>query len=331
MSIKKLQMEGFNPIDANETDSDNKLIAGIFSATETPTSFEDGGRAIREVSIDNIIPSKHNKFDRYGEQKKEAMIDSTKENGIIEPLTLRMLPDGKYEIISGENRWICAREAGLKTVPAHTVKCSEDQAIIMLNEANLINRDVSFRERIISYREQYDAMKRQSGERSDLQKNGEKIDSLDILSKKYGVSKTQMHRYVKAAGLSDELITLVGLKKIALNAAAKIADLQEDSQVVLYNYMKENSVKKLVEKQADEIMKCKDVLNFTMLDDIFEGEQKKRISIKNIKFERFSRFFNNDVGEEEVEQTIEEALQMYFEKKYQDMEENEYTSYDEIE
>ncbi len=335
MGIKKLQLEGFNPIDNGERDSsDSEEIAGIFSTDNEVGSINEkltGGRKIIEISVDDIIPSKHNKFDRYSDQKKEAMIDSIKENGIIEPITLRVLTDGKYEIISGENRWICAKEAGLTTVPAHPITCDEDQAIIMLNETNLINRDVSFRERIISYSEQYHAMKRRAGERNDLQNDGKKIDTLEILAKKYGESKTQMYRYIRTSELSNELITLVGMKKIALNAAVKLTELQKESQEMLYNYIIENSVKKVNEGHANEMLKCSGILNETMLDDIFETEEKKDKPIKNIKFEKFSRFFGSDTKAEEIETTIEMALQMYFERQCQEMEENEYASYGEIE
>lgn len=155
MDFKKLQMDAVNPIEDNPLASGQEDISDIFSTPQSSKPQNADEKQIKEIPIDNIIPSKHNKFDRYTGEKKEAMIDSIKENGILSPLTLRKTdkPD-IYEIISGENRWICAREAGKTTVPAYTLDCSEEDAIMYLTEANLINRDISFRERIIAYRQQ---------------------------------------------------------------------------------------------------------------------------------------------------------------------------------
>jgi len=73
------------------------------------------------------------------------MIESIKEQGVIVPLTLRKIDlPGNYEIISGENRWRCAKLAGLTHVPAYIVECDEETAIMMLIEANLVNRDITY-------------------------------------------------------------------------------------------------------------------------------------------------------------------------------------------
>lgn len=333
MDFKKLQMDAVNPIEDNPLASGQEDISDIFSTPQSSKPQNADEKQIKEIPIDNIIPSKHNKFDRYTGEKKEAMIDSIKENGILSPLTLRKTdkPD-IYEIISGENRWICAREAGKTTVPAYTLDCSEEDAIMYLTEANLINRDISFRERIIAYRQQYDVMKLKSGERSDLQNEGEKVDSLDILAKKYGESKTQMHRYIRTAELSDDLINAVGAKRISLDAAPKLTALDTNAQAVIANYLNENKVK-INAHHADEIVKSFHVnsLNFTSLDDIFESEPQKFKPIKNISTQRFSRYFENVRDVEQIEETIEKALQMYFEHQESMTDEDEYDQIDEIE
>lgn len=305
--------------------------SGLDSDLQTGGTAPDAPPPIvTDISVDNIVPSRHNKFEQYVGEKKEAMIDSIKENGIITPLTLRKTnnPD-IYEIISGENRWRCAKEAGLQTVPANVIECDEQQAIMLLTEANLINRDISFRERIIAYRQQYDVMKSKSGERTDLQESNEKVNSLDILAKKYGESRTQMSRYVKVSDMSKYLIDMIGQKKIALDAAVKLTSLDENAQAVLANYLSDNSVK-LKSHHADEILKGKDNLNFGSLDDIFESNNKQK-KVKSIKTKRFARYFENTTDTNEIEETIEKALKMYFERISQESEDDEYTQCDEIE
>lgn len=89
MDFKKLQMDAVNPIEDNSLASGQEDISDIFSAPPLSEPQNTDEKQIKEIPIENIIPSKHNKFDRYTGEKKEAMIDSIKENGILSPLTLR--------------------------------------------------------------------------------------------------------------------------------------------------------------------------------------------------------------------------------------------------
>lgn len=330
--MKKLTMEfASNPLDSSMTQNEEaEQLAQIFSEPQKKNG-ENKNQSFQQIPVNLIEPSQYNKFDRYVGEKREAMVDSIRENGILEPILLRKKPNSeKYELISGENRWSCGMEAGLAEIPSKVIECDDEQAVMMLTEANLINREVSFRERIIAYRQQYDVMKKRSGERNDLQQGSEKIDSLDILAKKYAESRTQMYRYIKTAELSDYLINAVGLKKISTDAAVKLTALSEKSQVVLYDYIKENSVS-IKAKQANEIIKAADDLNKDYLDDIFSNENKANKPIRTIKTNRFARYFENVNDANEIEETIEKALGMYFERMAEIADEEEYTSCDEIE
>lgn len=333
MSLKKLQMDADNPIFEEMTSDEQSEIASIFDTPQIDD--KQNQQSISEIPLDNIRPSQHNRFEPYTGEKKQAMIDSIIENGIITPLTLRKTETSDiYEIISGENRWRCAREAGLESVPAEIRECSEEDAIMLLTEANLINRDVSFRERVIAYRQQYDVMKKKSGERSDLQADGEKVDSLDILAKKYGGSRTQMYRYIRTAELSGALIAATGSNRIALDAAVKLTALDENAQAVVANYLEQTRCK-IKGTGADEIVKAFNTnsLNFGSLDDIFESEDKKHKPITSIKITKFSKYFSGVRDSEYIEQTIEKALEMYFEHMEENTadEDDEYTQCGEIE
>lgn len=82
MDFKKLQMDAVNPIADNSSASGQEDISDIFSAPQPSKSPSTDEKQIQEIPIENIIPSKHNKFDRYIGEKREAMIDSIKENGV---------------------------------------------------------------------------------------------------------------------------------------------------------------------------------------------------------------------------------------------------------
>ncbi len=80
----------------------------------------------REVPIGLIRPNPNQPRRRFDPEALGGLADSIGEAGVIQPLILRPLADGRYELIAGERRWRAAREAGLETVPA--VLREEDEA-----------------------------------------------------------------------------------------------------------------------------------------------------------------------------------------------------------
>ena len=77
-----------------------------------------GEPAYREVPVDLIRPNPEQPRRSFDPESIAALAESIAEAGVIQPLIVRPLPDGRYELIAGERRWRAAREAGLETVPA---------------------------------------------------------------------------------------------------------------------------------------------------------------------------------------------------------------------
>ena len=87
-------------------------------------------------------------FKMYSESRKNTMIESIKINGIIEPIVVRKTETGKYQILSGHNRRICGREAGLKEFRCIVKEnMTEDEARLYMVDSNLMVRDVMPTER----------------------------------------------------------------------------------------------------------------------------------------------------------------------------------------
>jgi ParB family chromosome partitioning protein len=77
-----------------------------------------GEPAFREVPVDLIQPNPDQPRKRFDPESISALARSMADAGVIQPLLLRSLADGRYEIIAGERRWRAACEAKLETVPA---------------------------------------------------------------------------------------------------------------------------------------------------------------------------------------------------------------------
>ena len=89
-------------------------LAAILSVSEG----EDGGAELRELHVDLVAPNPDQPRKRFDEEALQALADSVKERGVLQPVLVRPRPGGTYELVAGERRWRAARLAGLETLPA---------------------------------------------------------------------------------------------------------------------------------------------------------------------------------------------------------------------
>ena len=69
------------------------------------------------VNILDVEPNKEQPRRKFDEEAMASLADSIREHGIIQPIVVRPLLEGRYQIIAGERRWRASRMAGLKEVP----------------------------------------------------------------------------------------------------------------------------------------------------------------------------------------------------------------------
>jgi ParB family transcriptional regulator, chromosome partitioning protein len=89
-------------------------LAAILSVSEG----EHAGAELRELHVDLVAPNPDQPRKRFDEEALQALADSVKERGVVQPVLVRPRPGGTYELVAGERRWRAARLAGLETLPA---------------------------------------------------------------------------------------------------------------------------------------------------------------------------------------------------------------------
>jgi ParB family chromosome partitioning protein len=89
-------------------------LAAILSVSEG----EDGAAELRELHVDLVAPNPGQPRKRFDEEALQALAESVKERGVLQPVLVRPRPGGSYELVAGERRWRAARLAGLETLPA---------------------------------------------------------------------------------------------------------------------------------------------------------------------------------------------------------------------
>jgi len=93
-----------------------------------------------KIPIDLIVPNPNNP--RAVTKPDPALVASVRAHGIIEPLVVRPLGDGRYEIVAGERRYRAALEAGLTEVPVVVREADDQEAFALAMAENTVRRDL---------------------------------------------------------------------------------------------------------------------------------------------------------------------------------------------
>ncbi|MCO5387004.1 MAG: ParB/RepB/Spo0J family partition protein [Desulfosporosinus sp.] len=100
--------------------------------------------AILELEIDSLVPFENHPFKLYTGQRLNDMVESIRENGVIQPIVVRNIGKGKYEILAGHNRVNASRLAGLTKIRADIREnISDDEAALIVTISNFEQRSTS--------------------------------------------------------------------------------------------------------------------------------------------------------------------------------------------
>ncbi|MGR3318536.1 MAG: ParB/RepB/Spo0J family partition protein [Candidatus Anammoxibacter sp.] len=110
----------------------------------------DREKEITRIDINKIIPNRSQPRVRFESVEMEKMIESIRENGILQPIIVRPVQKG-YEIVAGERRWRGARELGLKEIPVVVKELTDEKAMEIALVENLQRADLNPMEKAVAY------------------------------------------------------------------------------------------------------------------------------------------------------------------------------------
>ncbi len=198
-----------------------------------------------DIEVEAIYPFENHPFKVLDDEKMDELVESIKVNGVLTPVIVRPDDEGTYEMISGHRRLHAAKRAGLRKVPAIVKEVTDDEATIMMVDANVQREEILPSEKAFAYKMRYDAMKRQAGRPS---KNSDQVGTNfradEELARLVGDSKNQVYRFMRLVELIPELLDMVDIKKIPLMTAVELSHLSKQVQRWTYEYIKENGVVK---------------------------------------------------------------------------------------
>lgn len=211
-----------------------------------------GEESSLEIDINRIQPFQNHPFKVVDDAKMDDLVNSIRLNGVLTPVLVRPTDDGGYEMISGHRRMHAAERAGLATIPAIIRELTDDDATIVMVEANSQREEILPSEKAFAYKMRYEAIRRSTGRKSKDELSAEKnVSQLGtqkrsdkVLEDEFGESRNQIHRFIRLTELIPELLEMVDAKKMPLVTAVDISYIDPKVQQYLYEYIKENGMVK---------------------------------------------------------------------------------------
>src|SRR4030095_2180513 len=93
-------------------------LSAILASTAPPVDGAAGDPELREIPVDLIAPNPRQPRPAFDEASLVALADSLRERGVLQPVLVRPVAGGTYELIAGERRWRAAQLARFGTIPA---------------------------------------------------------------------------------------------------------------------------------------------------------------------------------------------------------------------
>lgn len=291
---------------------------------------------VQDIETDLLENYHDHPFTLYTGKRLEDMVESIKENGILNPVIVLKKETGTYEILSGHNRVNAAKLAKLKTVPCIVKEnLTEEQVYTYVIETNLMQRsfsDLLPTEKALVLKMRYEKIASQ-GKRNDLQKEinnleqgiierenktEDKTDSRKNIGKEYNLSGASIARYLRLNNLTDIWKQAIDNDEIGLTMAVDISYLSIEIQDYLYSQCEELELcLKPSDAKTLHLMNRQEELSQEMITSYLLNLKKPKIKeYQNIKLSQsaYKKFFQ-DKSKEAVGEIIEKALEMYFREK----------------
>ncbi|MEG2536695.1 MAG: ParB/RepB/Spo0J family partition protein [Hydrogenoanaerobacterium sp.] len=193
------------------------------------------------LRISEIEPNKMQPRKDFDEEALADLADSIREHGVIQPLLVRPLPAGTYQLIAGERRWRASRMAGLQEVPVVVREMDDHETMEIALIENLQREDLNAIEEALGYKllaEQYAMTQEQ-------------------IAKSVGKSRPSITNAMRLLNLPSRVIDFVRQDKISVGHARALLTLEEDKLIeegaerIIKEHLTVRDIEKLTGKQKD--------------------------------------------------------------------------------
>ncbi len=166
------------------------------------------------LPLQKIEPNRLQPRKSFNEEELAALADSIRQHGVIQPLTVRLLDTGYYQIIAGERRWRAARMAGLREVPVVIIEADDKKAMELALIENLQRADLTPIEEARGYQ----------------QLIGEYGLTQEQVADRVSKSRPAVANAMRLLSLPDELLSMVESGKLTAGHARALLSIKDERQ-----------------------------------------------------------------------------------------------------
>ncbi len=331
----------------NETAAQTLTAAGAAPEAQKPPANTEYGI----VDFDLMDDYPEHMFSLYEGSRKEDMIDSIRNNGILQPLILRAVEGGRYTVLAGHNRKYNGMEAGLDSGPAiikHNLTDAEAKMYVI--ETNLMQR--SFADMLPSEKaavlDAYHSEMFSQGKRNDILAEIKSLESLrdpkekgtsaefrrssgarEALAAEYGLTPNQVALYLRVHQLIQPLKERLNKDEFALSPAANLSFLKVSEQKAVEKCVELNGFKIDMRKTENLRVYAKDkkldadTVYMILNGDIGGPVKKNRTPTVKVARDIFDRYFTPEQSAQDIQDVVEKALGFYFSHRHSHEKEEE--------
>ncbi len=215
------------------------LGRGLDALISTDDINPQGSSSINEIEISKIMANPDQPRREIDQEALRELADSIAQIGIVQPITLRQMDDGTYQIIAGERRWRASQMAGLATIPAYVRNASDENMALMALVENIQREDLNAIEIALAY----------SKMQQDMNLTQE------AMAEKVGKKRATIANYLRLLKLPAPVQLALRNKQIDQGHARAILAVESPAQQVkLFKEIQKNGYSvRQVEERAREI------------------------------------------------------------------------------
>ena len=260
--------------------------------------------AITMIPLDSIDANPFQPRKEFDDEALEELAQSIKQQGVITPITVRQMPDGKYQLIAGERRVHASRLAGLTEIPAYIRVATDTQMMEMALVENIQRENLNAMEIAFSYNALIE----------ECQLTHEQ------LSEKVGKNRSTITNYLRLLNLPSETQIALSTEKISMAHARCLVNI-EDTELhlaLLHDIINKQLSVRQTEQLVKEMSQQKSTPAVRKKEDLPEIHAASRSALKQylqseVEIKRSRRgkgtltiHFNNDRDFERIVKLIKE-------------------------
>lgn len=299
-------------------DTENEFDA-ILLNSQTPKT---GGSKIENLPLYKLVDYADEEFKKitgrpqpfhlYNDEDLSSLAQSIKDNGVMQPVIVRPMNDGTYQVIAGRNRCRAARLCGCTEIPAIIKNGMSDyDAAMFMLDTNLEQRHkLIYSEKAYAYKMRLD-LQRRKGQRSDI-KGKNKVDTLSEVGRQNNESRRTVAYLIRLTFLLPELLAMVDSGDIGFKAGVAMSYLSKETQYILLKDVLPLGIKPN-HKSIDELRRLDEngEADKQSVLALFEEKQKPKSQKITLNVPQLYEFRELLKDKEEVERLFIEFLKSY--------------------